>query len=379
MKTNFSNLKIFMTWGLTLTFGISTNNAQVTANKEGGKHQAYADSLKNSKYPYILPIWGDKVTKMGISLPYSAGVGINYIYQESELVIDNLQVGFNNGEMHDLDQVVKFNQAKSTGSVLNFRPDVWVLPFLNVYAVLAKSQLSTFVDYSIYVPDSLGNSKEAIRLTSDVAFQGTSFGFGMTPTFGVRGYWIALDMNFTWNDIPSLSKPAFAFVFGPRVGKSFKFKKPESNIAFWVGGFRLHINTDTEGSLLLKDVLPVQDLQPQVDEALVRVDEAYTQVDTWWNNLTPAEQKNPINAAKYERANSALDKAAGYVESMDEALNDDQYASVQYSLDKKPKDMWNFLIGSQYQYNKHWMIRAEYGFLSSRKQILVSLQYRFGL
>ena len=41
-------------------------------------------------------------------------------------------------------------------------------------------------------------------------------------------------------------------------------------------------------------------------------------------------------------------------------------ASVQYSLDKRPKDMWNFVIGTQYQHNKHWMIRAEFGFLGSR-------------
>jgi hypothetical protein len=36
-------------------------------------------------------------------------------------------------------------------------------------------------------------------------------------------------------------------------------------------------------------------------------------------------------------------------------------------------------LGAQYQYNKHFMLRAEYGFLGSRKQFLTSLQYRFGL
>lgn len=41
--------------------------------------------------------------------------------------------------------------------------------------------------------------------------------------------------------------------------------------------------------------------------------------------------------------------------------------------------MWNFLIGSQFQYNKHMMFRAEVGFLGSRTQVLAGLQYRFGL
>jgi hypothetical protein len=60
-------------------------------------------------------------------------------------------------------------------------------------------------------------------------------------------------------------------------------------------------------------------------------------------------------------------------------MNDETQATVQYSLSKRPKDMWNFIIGSQYQFNRHWMVRFEYGFLGSRNQIIGGLQYRFGL
>ena len=41
--------------------------------------------------------------------------------------------------------------------------------------------------------------------------------------------------------------------------------------------------------------------------------------------------------------------------------------------------MWNFIIGAQFQLNKHFMWRAEYGFLGSRQQFMTGLQYRFGL
>ncbi len=41
--------------------------------------------------------------------------------------------------------------------------------------------------------------------------------------------------------------------------------------------------------------------------------------------------------------------------------------------------MWNMVVGTQFQLNKHWMIRAEYGFLGSRSQFVGGLQYRFGL
>ena len=76
---------------------------QVYSNKEvGKKNQDIVDSLKTAEYPYILPIWGAKAAKKGYNLPYSAGLGVNYLWQESDLVIENLQVGFNHGPLHNL-------------------------------------------------------------------------------------------------------------------------------------------------------------------------------------------------------------------------------------------------------------------------------------
>ncbi|MGC3944309.1 MAG: hypothetical protein QM762_07305 [Chryseolinea sp.] len=355
-------------------------HAQVYSNKEVGKKNAdLIDSIKSTEYPYALPIWGKKAAARGFNLPYSAGLGINYLWQESDLVIENLQVGFNNNPMRDLSEVVRFDKATSTAQGLNIRPDIWLFPFLNVYGIIAKSKPSTEVNYGIYVPDAGGNWNEVISLKSVAEFDATTVGFGLTPTMGVGGGWMALDMNFSWSDIAALEKPAFAYVFGPRFGKSVKFRKKDRNFTGWVGGFRLKINTGTTGSLDLSEVMDLSGLQTKVDNGITKVGAAQTQVDTWWNGLSDTQQNNPVNKAKYETANRALATAGGFLNNLDEALNDEQHATVQYSLDKRPKDMWNFIVGSQYQHNKHWMVRVEYGFLGSRQQIIAGLQYRFGL
>ena len=101
-------------------------------------------------------------------------------------------------------------------------------------------------------------------------------------------------------------------------------------------------------------------------------------MDTWWSGLTPVEQKNPVNAAKYEAANRTIETTSNLLTGIDGALNDEEVATVQYSLNKRPQDMWNFVVGSQYQINKHFMLRAEVGFLASRTQFIGGLQYRFG-
>lgn len=364
-----------------LTFGLfSQTLAQVYSNKVvGDKNQTLADTLHSQPYPYVLPIWGDKATARGYDLPYSAGVSLNYFWQQSDLLINELFVGFNDGPMYDLDEVIRFDDAVSTASVVTLRPDIWLLPFLNVYGIFSKAKTSTDINAGLWLPDTANVWNEVGTFSSRAEFDATGMGFGITPTLGIGGGWMALDMNMTWTDVSALNKPVFSFVFGPRFGKSFQLKKPQRNIAVWAGGFRVHLSAETNGSLLLSELFPLDDAQTKVDEGMEKVAEATVEVDEWWNGLSDLEQRNPINEARYETANRVLQKSGEVLNNLDGALNDEEYASVQYSLTKRPKDKWNFIIGSQFQINKHLMIRAEYGFLGSRQQFMAGLQYRFGL
>lgn len=380
LGANSSSMKKII---ITLIFAlplVGNLDAQVYTNKPvGEKSEPLVDSLKTTPYPYALPIWGEKATALGFDLPYSAGLSVNYLTQESELVIDNIMVGFNGGPQFDIDEIIRIDEAIASASAINVRPDIWVFPFLNVYGILGKVKSSTKIGAGIFLPDTSNVWNEVASFGTTAKFDGTVMGIGITPTMGVGGGWIALDMNFAWTDIEALDKPVKTFVFGPRFGKSFKFKKPQSQIAVWAGGFRVQFSSETSGSLPLIDLFPGADIQGKVDGAISNVEEKQMNVDEWWNGLSNIEQANPVNKAKYETANRVLNTAGEVLNGIDGALNDEQTATVQYSLDKALKDKWNFIIGGQYQLNKHWMIRAEYGFLGSREQFLTSLQYRFGL
>ncbi|HEX5002359.1 MAG TPA: hypothetical protein VFW78_07665 [Bacteroidia bacterium] len=358
---------------------LSSSFAQVYSNKVvGKKHEAVSDSIKTTEYKYALPIWGQKATALGFDLPYSAGLSVQYLWQRSDLVINNLEIGFNNGPKTNIDEIVRFNNATSKTQGVNFRPDLWIFPFLNIYGIIAKSNSSTSVDFSIYAPDSTGTSQQIFEASTKADFEGTTVGFGLTPTIGVGGGFLAMDMNFGWTDIAALDKPAFSFVFGPRFGKTFKFKK-EQSLALWTGAFRIKINSGTSGSLPVDELFDLGGIESKIDNGIVKIDEFQQQVDTWWNGLSALEQQNPVNKVKYETAQRALDSAGSFLGNLDGAVNNAANSTVQYALDKKQKQMWNFIVGSQYQLNKHWMVRAELGFLGSREQFIGGLQYRFGL
>lgn len=366
---------------LAICLGLTVHmNGQVYSNKEvGKKNEAHIDSLKKAEWPYALPILGKKATARGFDLPYPIGLSMQYFWQQSDIIIDNLRVGFNNGQMFELDEVVRFDKAQATTGSGSIRPDFWLFPFLDIYGIFGYGAASTDVGFGIWVPDSSNVPTEILSSGSKVDFNAPTIGFGLTPTFGVAGLFVALDMNFSWTDVPQLEKPAKAFVFGPRVGKSIKFKKEDMNIAFWVGGFRVKISSGTEGSLNLADVIPVEDLGTKIDAGYQKLDDAQMEIDAWWEGLTALEQAKPSNKAKYEAANSAISRAGEVLVSVENAVNGIATSTVQYAMDKRPADKWNFLIGTQYQLNKHWMCRGEFGFLSSRTQFLVGMQYRFGL
>jgi hypothetical protein len=361
-----------------ILFTISfTSVAQYTTDKVvGEKNVAIIDSLKKVKYPYLLPAWGQKVINKGFSLPLPAGLSTQYIWQESDIIINDLQIGFNGGAKYSLDEIIRFEEASTLTSGINIRPDFWLFPFLNIYGIVAKAKSSTAIKAGLWLPDST-TWRQVMTFDTKAEFNSTTFGFGLTPTMGIGGFFVAIDMNFTWSDIEELEKPAFLFVLGPRIGKNFKFKD-EKSLAVWVGGFRVHLESGTSGSLQTSDLFPTDTWGQKIDSGYIKVDNSQQQVNTWWNNLTPAEQKNPVNKAKYETANSALAKAGQLLDGASQIVTNAAQSTVQYSLNKTPKDKWNFIIGTQFQLNRRWMVRAEYGFLSSRQQFIGGLQYRFG-
>ncbi len=242
---------------LLVTISLSQAYSQVYTNKVvGKKNEALKDSLQTKGYPYSLPIWGAKALEKGYDLPYSAGVSVNYLTQKSALLIDNLSVGFNNGPMYNLDEIIRFDESEAWAAAFTVRPDIWVLPFLNVYGLMGKAQTSTAISAGVYIPDANNEWHEVTSFSTKAEFSATMMGIGMTPTIGIGGGWLALDMNCAWTDVDALEKPVFTFVFGPRMGKSFKLKKPQQNIAFWVGGFRVKFSSETKGSINLSEIVP---------------------------------------------------------------------------------------------------------------------------
>ena len=346
MKSYYSNY--FYSFVILLLFGFNISHAQYASTKVKSKHEAYTDSLKQVEYNYVFPILGQGAYKKGFDIPYPAGLMANYMWLKQNLIFENMQLGIKTDNLDipltDV-EFIEFGENTNTSYAYNVRPDLWVLPFLNVYGIFGGGQSVTEVNLTAPIP-----------LYSKVEQGLRTAGFGVMGAGGVGPIWFSIDANWTWSKPDLLDKPVQVNVLGIRLGHTFKFKnKPESNIALWAGAMRMEMSSDTKGEILLIDAIP--------PETWERKDELVTNYYDWYNNEATPPQKIVADRV-----------LTPIVERIDAADGD---TIIRYGMDKQVEEMWNGTIGAQYQINKRWMFRSEAGLIGNRKSFLVSINYRF--
>jgi hypothetical protein len=327
--------------------------AQYSSVQLSKKQQHYTDSLKKVVYKHTFPILGQKAYSLGVDMPYPGGVMANYFYANQGLIIENLQLGLQTSNQDIPLTPVNFIGFKNNSvraNTFNVRPDLWIFPFLDLYGIFGYGSSTTTVN--IVTP---------VTLSSVVNQNVRTAGFGFTGAFGLGIFFVAADMNWTWNKPDKLDKPVPAQTLSLRLGHTFRFAEhPERNIGIWAGALRARFGAGTVGEIQLSDALP-----PEVWQ---KKDQIVNEYYAWYNGLDPSK---PSDQIKKQAADKVL---TPIIEKIDAA---DGSAIVRYALDKRPVQEWNMIAGGQFQLNKRWVFRTEAGFLGDRTTLLLSANYRF--
>lgn len=288
----------------------------------------------STEYPYLFPIWGEKVVERGFEIPYPFGVSANFLGQRFDVVLEDLKIGLNGGELVAL-PIVEFESADVRLITGNVRADLWVLPFLNVSLMYGDGRGTTRVDIS-----------EPLAFGTDVEYRGTYYGWGVLGAFGFDDWFFTLDLNQTWFDSSILGEPVIASVGGLRAGHAFRVGGRNLNV--WGGAMYQNYGNLTNGTVTGADILP-----PDLGSGL----DGYQETE-WYQDLG-RPQKLVVDRVVEAIRSGALDDL-----------------EIGYSLNKRPARPWNVLLGARYEFSKTWELRAELGFIG-REQGLVSLAYRW--
>ena len=146
-----------------------------------------AEDEQHSRLPFL----GDEARKRGIELPLPYGAGFVYYKLKRDIKINEVRVGRNGAAPAPVPGALAFASTSDVDN-LNLKFDVWLLPFLNVYAIVGdiKNKSTTTVALS-----DIGTVSVPTKLDGSVG------GLGTTIAGGVGSFFGALDINGARADI----------------------------------------------------------------------------------------------------------------------------------------------------------------------------------
>jgi hypothetical protein len=148
-----------------------------------------------------LPFLGDLARDRGIELPLPFGVGGVYYFVSRDITVSDLRLGRNGAPATSAGDFLQV-AAKSRVNNLNLKLDAWVLPFVNVYAIVGYVWNETDVTFDLTLPPlAPGGAGRRRRLMLPASLEGSVGGLGITLAGGYGPFFLALDTNAAQADL----------------------------------------------------------------------------------------------------------------------------------------------------------------------------------
>ena len=296
-------------------FGIISGKRYLGFNDKG-------NSLVEKAQPIVQvpPTCGKKRRAAGndLALPFGATAEFNYTKQF--YYADNLML---TNDSNDIVAVGQASVQNSTSGGMKFlvRPDVWLLPILNVYGLFGYSQSSTNPNFTVpkitlqNVP-IVGEIEldTAVTINEELVFYSPVYGVGATISAGFRFLFFILDYNYSVIKPGDLDDNLESHNFSGKLGVLVGNNEKKTKASIWFGVRYIADNHKFTGEINVKDILP--DLEPVFGE------------------------------------------------------------KATYAGTVRAKQHWNLILGTSVMINKHHFLVMEAGYFD-REQFTASYGYRF--
>jgi hypothetical protein len=275
------------------------------------------DTSKETVEPITrkLPFWGQKIREMGFELPLPFGLGANFIYMDQGIEIRNLKVDIG-GSNIDVGGVT-FSNASAHDAATTARLDLWLLPFANVYGIFG------YID---------GESELDVNLPAIIVDLPI---IGPTPITDPKRIKFNIDYNGTTFGGGLTLAGGYKAFFG-----SLDVNYTQTNINIVDGEIKTLTVSPRIGVL--------------VDPAAIKGSLAL------WVGAMYMDYKQTVTD---EINLNELDPKLPSVE-------------IDFEIDVKNEEHWNFLFGGQWEITKRWQVMAEGG-LGNRRQVILGAFFRF--
>lgn len=149
----------------------------------------------------FLPILGEEARKRGIELPLPLGAGFVYYHLSRDIEITDVRVGRNGAPPASVSDFAQLS-ANSKVDNINVKVDAWILPFVNVYAIVGYLWNESDTRIDVTLPPLLpGGTPRRKTLDVPTAIEGSVGGVGITLAGGYGPFFMTYDANFAEADL----------------------------------------------------------------------------------------------------------------------------------------------------------------------------------
>lgn len=275
------------------------------------------------------PFMKDLAADRGESLPMPYGLALVYSNTKQDLQLDNLDVTAN-GNPTSASSLLHLGHSDIKASTVLLKGDVWLLPFLDVFAFVGQASNKLKVDYSVNgaevaeyygstvcddPSDRPGFCSRDFTGTIDRDSDAVNYGGGALLAYANGPAFALMGLIYATSDASGEDTKVKTFTASPRVGWRFA--------------------TDTGGNVAVYAGASFVDSKVELSNQQV------------FNTGAPANSDVP------------------------------QQIVFDYSVSQKNEDDWSYLAGVNWDISRRWTLQGEYA-LGAREGLLTSLVWRFG-
>jgi hypothetical protein len=212
--------------------------------------QTPAAASENEPKPFPLPFLGEAARKRGVELPLPFGVGLVYYNLHRAIKITDVRVGRNGVPPASVSQFAQFASSANVNN-LNLKADVWLFPFLNLYAIVGGvwNKSTTNIDVTLPPLRPAGSPRQG-RIAVPAELDGSVGGLGLTLAAGYGALFAAADFNAARADL-GFNDKFKAVITSLRAGWNGKLDSRPLRI--WLNGTYWDTFTEAKGTVTDSD------------------------------------------------------------------------------------------------------------------------------
>lgn len=176
----------------------------------------------------------------GYDLPKPFGIGVSYLTQDQDYSIDSLALGIDT-----IDPALAAGVGiENETDTFHLTADYWVLPFLDLYAIVGNVDAKTHVGLSQI---NIGLPLQDL----DIDYDGLLYGAGAVLAYGGEKVFVLVDLSYSWTNLSGSASSVETLVATPRVGYDF------GKVSLWAGAMYQDPDEHHQGVVVIPGLGPV--------------------------------------------------------------------------------------------------------------------------